>query len=323
MRFQTRAVFLAATALAVALTPVRSAAQTPFTRIVVFGTSLSDSGNAFALRGAMSTPPDYQLDPLLVPGAPYARGGHHFSNGATWIEQLARSLGVTVTVRPAFASSSGEATNYAVGGARAYNDGKNVNLGNQVQAFLSDAAGVAPSDALFVIEMGSNDIRDAIVAFQTGGFPAAQAVLQQAVASIAQNMQVLYGAGARQFLVWLPPNVALTPALRTLEHASPGAAQLATALTQAFNGGLSGALTQLSGLPGITIRRLNAYALLNGIVADPQMYDLTNVIEACVNPNVAPYACESPDEYLFWDGIHPTRAVHAIVATAAALLVQP
>jgi phospholipase/lecithinase/hemolysin len=86
MRFHTRAFFLAATALAVAVTPVRTAAQAPFARIVVFGTSLSDSGNAFALRGAMSTPPNYQLDPLLVPGAPYARGGLHFSNGATWIE---------------------------------------------------------------------------------------------------------------------------------------------------------------------------------------------------------------------------------------------
>ena len=296
MRFKTRAFLLAATALAVAVAvvPVRTAARASFTHIVVFGTSLSDSGNAFALRGATSTPPDYQLDPLLVPGAPFARGGLHFSNGATWVEQLARSLGLAGSVRPAFASESGDATNYAVGGARAYNDGKNVNLGDQVQAFLADTGGVAPPDALYVIEMGSSDIRDAIVAFQSGGFPAAQVVLQQGLASISQNIQLLYGAGARRFLVWLPPNVALTPALRTLEHASPGAMALATALTQAFNGGLSGVLTQLSVLPEITIQRFNAYVLLNAIVADPQTYDLTNVTDACVNPNIAPFACDVP-----------------------------
>ena len=322
MRFRTHALCLAAAAV-VAATTVPTAAEAPLSRIVVFGTSLSDSGNAFALRGAANTPPDYQLDPLLVPGAPYARGGLHFSNGATWIEQLARPLGLAGSVRPAFASESAGGTNYAVGGARAYADGKNMNLGDQVQAFLVDAGGAAPPDALYVIEMGSNDIRDAIVAYQAGGFPAAQAVLGKALTAIAQNMQLLYGAGARHFLVWLPPNVALTPALRYLDRVSPGVAALGTASTQGFNAGLGGLLTSLSALPGMHIQRLNTYALLNSIVADPSAYDLTNVTSACVTPNVAPFQCARPDEYLFWDGIHPTRAVHTIVATAAALLLHP
>jgi outer membrane lipase/esterase len=300
-----------------------SARERPSLALVVFGTSLSDSGNAFALRGSSSTPPDYELDPLLMPSAPYAQGGHHFTNGATWIEQLARSLGSAGSVRPAFAADSPQATNYAVGGARAYQDGKNLNLGAQVQTFLTDAANVAPSDAFYVIEMGGNDLRDAVVAFQTGGLPAAQGVLQQAVGSIAQNIQVLHGAGARNFLVWLPPNIALTPALRRLDLASPGVAQLATALTQQFNAALGTALTQLSALPGIRIERLDAFTLLNQIVAEPQAYDLVNVTEACVTPNVAPFSCDRPDEYLFWDGMHPTRAAHTVVATAAARLLRP
>ena len=313
--------FLAfASAVTFCTSTVAAGERQPYSAIVVFGTSLSDSGNAFALRGGTSTPPDYMLDPLLIPGTPYARGGHHFSNGPTWIEQFARSLGLYGSVRPAFGSNSPRATNYAVGSARAYDDGKNVNLGTQVQAFLSDYGGAAPSDALYVIEMGSSDIRDAIVAFQTGGFPAAQAVLQQALASIASNIQLLYGAGAREFLVWLPPNVGLTPAIGMLEQLSPGVAQLAAALTQVFNAGLSALLDQLSGLAGITIHRLDAYALLNAIVTDPQAYGLGNVIDACVTPNEAPFFCQRPDEYLFWDGIHPTVAVHTITASAAALV---
>ena len=103
---------------------------------------------------------------------------------------------------------------------------RHVNLGDHVQAFLIDARGLARSDALYVIEMGSNDIRDAIVAYQVGGSPAAQAVLAKALTAIAHNMQLLYGAGARHFLVWLPPNVALTPALRYLDRVSPGVATL-------------------------------------------------------------------------------------------------
>ena len=311
--------FLACTvALGLGTAGLSSQARAPYSAIVVFGTSLSDSGNAFALRGGTNTPPDYILDPLLVPAAPYARGGHHFSNGATWVEQFARSLRLAGSVRPAFGSGSLKGTNYAVGAARAYDDGHNFNLSNQVQAFLADHGGSAPSDALYVIEMGGNDIRDAIVAYRTGGPLAAQAILEQAIPSIAIHIRLLYQAGARHFLVWLPPNLALTPAIRMLDQMSPGAAQLATGLSQLFNAGLDGVLTQLAALPGISIARFDASALLSDIVANPQSYGLTNAREVCVRPADEPFFCQAPDEYLFWDGIHPTRAAHTIVAQAVA-----
>src|SRR6186997_1287566 len=121
--------------LALAMPASTVSAQSRFSGIVVFGTSLSDSGNAFTMFGDQSTPPDFTLNPLLVPSAPYARGGHHFSNGATWVEQVARSLGLAGSVRPAYQSSS-DATNFAVAGARAREDGSNVNLPEQVDAFL-------------------------------------------------------------------------------------------------------------------------------------------------------------------------------------------
>ena len=63
--------------------------------------------------------------------------------------------------------------------------------------------------------------------------------------------------------------------------------------------------------------RLDAEALLNDIVARPQEYGVANVREACITPNVAPFFCQRPDDYLFWDGIHPSRATHAIVAATA------
>src|SRR2546422_10941668 len=85
--------------------PGWAAAQSRFSGIVVFGTSLSDPGNAFALSGEAATPPDFMLDPLLIPSAPYARGGHHFSNGATWVEQFARSVGLRDGVRAALATT--------------------------------------------------------------------------------------------------------------------------------------------------------------------------------------------------------------------------
>ncbi len=127
----------------VLLAPGICAAQTTFGRIVVFGTSLSDPGNAFALIGQMSTPPYDTLDTFLIPDAPYANGGHHFSNGATWIEQFARPLGLAGNAGPAFQGSGMEATNYAVGGARAREVGPDT-LSAEVGAFLNDFGGAAP-----------------------------------------------------------------------------------------------------------------------------------------------------------------------------------
>jgi phospholipase/lecithinase/hemolysin len=184
--------------LALAPTPPAARAQAAYDGVVVFGTSLSDAGNAFVLWGTASTPSDYQLDPLLVPTAPYAQGGHHFTNGRTWVEQLAGSLGHAGSVRPAFKSEGTVATNYAVAAARARDDGKNLNLTAQVDAFLEATSGVASSDSLYVIEMGGN------------------------------------------------------------------------------------------------------------------------VTAACITPGAEPFACITPDEYLFWDGIHPTAAVHRIIAQRAA-----
>ena len=325
MKLRTLAVF----AVALATAPTLSAQpNAPYSGIVVFGTSLSDSGNAFALRGGTDTPPDYDLSPLLVPNTPYTRGGHHFSNGATWVEQFARSLGLAGTVRPAYGSESPIATNYAVGAARACDapGDENVNLADQVAAFLADSSGVAPSDALYVIEMGGNDVRDGIAAalgvLQRGGtfqqaVQAAAPILACAQQGIQTAIVTLQQAGATHFLVWTAPDLGLTPAIRSL---GPGAMQVATFLTTLFNNQMLlpmiEALDQAS--EDVDIAVLDAFTLLREISANPVNFGLTNTMNPCVTPNAAPFFCQAVDEYLFWDGIHPTEAGHALVAHEAA-----
>jgi phospholipase/lecithinase/hemolysin len=288
----------------------------PFDRIVVFGTSLSDPGNAFALTGENISPPGYGMTGLalltLIPDFPYAKGGNHFSNGPTWIEQLAKPIGLEWSVRPAMRESIRGSSNYAVGGTRARNgvDGE-VWLSQQVTAFLRDAGPHVPSNALFVIEMGGNDIRDALAL----GDPA---IIGAALTSIAQNIQILYGAGARKFLVWNAPNLALTPAIRTLGILDPRIPVFAEQLTLGFNANLSAILGMLSGLPGIEIVRFDAFGALNMIVARPAAFGLRDVTTACITPNVPPFQCQHPNRQLFWDGIHPTRAAHGIIALLVA-----
>ena len=284
MRVWKTAVVGALAVVALETATVRTAAQGPFASIVAFGTSLSDSGNAFALRGGTNTPPDYLLDPLLVPSAPYARGGHHFSNGATWIEQFARSQGLAGSARPAY-RSSGAGTNYAVGAARAYEDGRNLNLSAQVDAFLGDVGGVAPSDALYTIEIGGNDIRDALVAYPTG------------------HGAILRG---RQYLDLHQHHAAVCRGRENLHRLARPQCGTDSRDTEArhneswrgtagdrSHGGLQHRLSTVSSrscqllLPGIRIVRLDAFGLLQNIVNTPDAFGLTDVTSACVTPGIA------------------------------------
>ena len=94
-------------------------------------------------------------------------------------------------------------------------------------------------------------------------------------------------------------------------------------MTQAFNAGLDGTVSQLAWLPEIDIVRLDADQLLQTLVANGSLFGFTHVTTACITPNVAPFTCQDPDEFLFWDGIHPTRAVHAIIANEAIAVLTP
>jgi phospholipase/lecithinase/hemolysin len=286
----------------------------PFDGIVVFGDSLSDPGNAFALTGRNLAPPSYGMDTpeellTLVPDAPYAKGGNHFSNGPTWIEDLGKAIGLGASVGPAFAPGHPNATNYAVGGARARAVPGSFHLSVQVNAFLSDFPRGAPADTLFVVALGGNDVRDAL---QLGN----PAVIADAVGSIANHIGILYGTGARKFLVWNAPNIAVTPAVRAVAAVNPGVPVLAiaTQLSAGFRDGLDLALGKLAALPGIEIVRFDAFTEINNIVANPAKFGLNDATTACITPNVPPFQCRQPDRHLFWDGIHPTRAGHAIAA---------
>lgn len=107
-------------------------------------------------------------------------------------------------------------------------------------------------------------------------------------------------------------NPGKAPAVQML---GPQATAGASALALQYNFFLAQLRMQLmQALPGIEIRIVDLYALLDRIVASPGSYGLANVNDACVTPNQAPFHCANPDSHLFWNGIHPTKVVHEIVA---------
>jgi outer membrane lipase/esterase len=287
--------------------------------LVIFGDSLSDTGNQHAASGTLSVPPYTELDALRIPGDPYARGGIHFSNGRVWIEHVAAALGAGGDARPAL-DSKGTAANYAWSGARASGlDDRD--LSGQVSAYLADVNGSASDETLYVLFLGGNDVRDALF---LGTLEGAAMHLGAALTDIGVNINALSAAGARRFLILNSPDVGLVPALAGFPaNARPAA----TCLSLMFNlGNMAPASCAASflGLAGIAanladsgaeVTLVDVFAFINGVAANKVVFGITNATEACVEPLQPPYHCESPNDYLFWDGIHPTKVVHRLLAT--------
>lgn len=311
-----RKCFRASVLMLVMLAPRWAVADGPFGRLVTFGDSLSDSGNAFVLIGQVSVAPF-----ALIPDAPYARGGLHFSNGETWVEQLAKSLQLNASAGPAL-RAPGVFSNYAVGGARARPGGQ-VDLTTEVGLFLVDVGNRAPGDALYVVFIGGNDVRDALGALAmdpSGG--ASGTILVQAVTAIADNITLLASIGARRFLVVNAPDLGLVPAVRLQGPAVQASARW---LSMAFNQRLEGVLAGVEAALPVTITHFDLFSFIDNTVASPASAGFTEVQMPCVTPGTTVHAiCSHPDAYLFWDGIHPTRRGHAVLARqVGAILAQP
>jgi phospholipase/lecithinase/hemolysin len=296
-------------------------------RLVVFGTSLSDTGNSFywlsrpdnvGCGTPLNVPPYAALDELLTPDGPYAKGGHHVSNGATWAEGVARGLALAGNARPALANAGTSASNYAVFGARAVAVNCRFNLLDQVSAYLADFP-QASASTLVAIEIGSNDVRDAL----TAG-PDAIQTIQNALGGVIQSVTLLHQHGVRSFVFLNVPDVGKTPAVRMLEYFYPGTMEGANKLAMGFNKGLlDGVVPYVYSLGGGSQARIvDIYETLNLVVEHKESYGFVNVTDACVTPNRAPFQCTNPDSYLFWDGIHPTKAMHAIIAQQALAVIS-
>ena len=297
------------------LVPSLANADLSFNRIITFGDSLSDPGNYFVLTG------DFVVRPFVpVPDAPYLIGGFHFSNGPTWVEQLATDLRMPASGAPAFLFP-GMFTNYAIGRSRAREVPQadlacaSCYLAAQVEKFLKDFHGRAPQNALYVVFIGSNDLRDALEVFDLNDLGPSFTIIATAISATQQNIEALLEAGARKFLIANLPNVGITPYVT--HFGPPGAVDAAEFLSGWYNAQLEEMLAGFSG-SGIQRTTLDVYTLLNKLVDEPSLAHLTNATNSCLAFGVFQGAiCAYPKDYLFWDGIHPTTTGHDALSDEA------
>jgi len=279
----------------------------PITDVYFFGDSLTGTGNVQEVYAALPTKPPGL--PATVPGAPYDPGGRA-SNGPVYADVLATGLGFD-----ALASSRG-GNNFAFGGART----RYHIFGPQFQGIIEQVAafrarpGAAAPNALYVLWAGSNNLQDIFLGRTTDvlGNPIPNPA--ETRADIRSMIDSLYDEGARTLLVPNVPDLSRVPRLTAI---TDSAGQMgARLLVQAFNAALDAVLDEAeSDLPGLRLIRFDSFAAFNDILLNPTAFGLTNTTDRCYTGDDLTFTgggsvCANPDEYFFWDGIHPTTAVH-------------
>ncbi len=269
-----------AVGLAVAA-PSRAAVDDLF----VFGDSLSDVGNVGStFLGQFAIPPE--------------NFGDRFTNGFTWVEVLTGNLGLALD-----GFSRGGGDNYAHGGATTGNGTAGLgvirNLGRQLSDYLGDNPTLTAS-SLHVVWAGANDYFDG------------QTNTAAPVGNLAADIDTLIAHGATQLLVPNLPPLGQTPDFKgTADEAAQDA------LATSHNALLEAQLATLDDDPALAVYRLDVAGLFDELLADPNAFGITNITDQAINSGPGGGVVTNPDEYLFWDGKHPTGYAHALLGDIA------
>jgi phospholipase/lecithinase/hemolysin len=301
-------------------TPILVNAQAPvFTQVVVFGDSLSDDGNiAHRARDLVGFPypssnfnySDYRFtdDTNTSPAANSYVG--------TWHEQLEKTfLGLAVAK-----NSLDGGTDYAFGGATTRDGTQDRtiinnpfpfgggdftitidNMGKQINDYLDSHA--TDPNALYILWGGGNDLFDD---------HSAQSVIDTAN-RIGGLIVRLAKMGARNFLVPNVPPLGAVPnsfgdptRVLALDYASAIYRDHLNSVIASTVSGLKG-----SGIT-IDVHTFDVWLDVIRVLGQPAHYNFVNTIDSAQGASGV-----NPDQYLFWDDIHPTTGGHFELAKEA------
>ena len=279
-----------------------SASAQSFSDVVVFGDSLSDSGNAAQANGLPA--------------------GNSFTTNPdpVWAEIVAEAFGASGQ------NSLGGGSNYAFAGA-CVNPATPCTqdivptVTEQIDLYLSARGGSADPGALYAVWGGANDVADSAVNDTANALGHALAAADVAVAQMSR----LREAGARLVVVANVPDISLTPYAVNLGPLVQGALG---AFADEYNKKLHAGIRE--GEDGVV--PVNLHALVREIAANPGAYGFTSVTgTACGAPNASSavsilcgpagsplpvtYASGANETHLFADRSHPSGAGHAMMAT--------
>lgn len=278
-----------ASALSIAAVATPAAAQ-HIDRIVVFGDSYADIGNALRLAG---------VNPLTT--QVYTTG--RFSGGTNYIDTLSTLLNV-----PQY--------NFAIGGARTNNGNQTTGLPGltfEVQQFLAGggALGFPTVDTtldqsdLVAVSIGGNDAR--FYQQSSGTIAGAPAAAATAVTSFQQNFDLVMAHGTPT-ISFLAGDTGRLPEIA----ANPAGAAVRTAYSTAFNNGVQQVLAGYAA-QGSVVHYLDLTKVLDNVIANPTAFGITNGLTCPAFPGNTTCAANASGFLFYGDLLHLTSNGFAIV----------
>jgi len=279
-----------------ALAPVTTAGE-----LIVFGDSLSDTGNLASVPDRGPFPPPFYE-------------GSRVSNGPVAVEVLAGLLDTGLSAsRHLVGSYSGN--NFAVAGARAGGD-ELIDLKFQVGAYLLFNGGVAAADNVYLLLIGGNDIRDARGARSRE----ARRILRDAANEIDEQVRLLISAGARAVMLVNVPDIGRIPESLAIaaERGGRAIARRASRYTAQFNRDLARKVSRIERDTGLDLVLFDLERVVDDIIENAAARRFTNTEDGCLNTSILEFeaGCANGanfDRYVFFDQIHPSARTHDIV----------
>ena len=278
-------------------------ARADFTEIVVFGDSLSDTGNLASVNNGFPNPPFY--------------AGSRVSNGPVAVEGLAEKMGLSAEPSLHLVAGSGGG-NFAVAGARA-GGSEPIDLAMQVGAYLLQVGGIASAETLYVMFIGGNDVRDA----RDVPHSEAKIILSAATDVIDQQLRTIIAAGAQHIMVVNAPDIGRIPetSLLAAQIGNKHLARKASRRSEMFNRQLHRIVRQIEHDSGLDLVLFDLDAYLEKILNNAYAYGFSNTQDACFSTQTFVFNpdCESGqrfDQHLFFDEIHPSARSHERLSRA-------
>jgi phospholipase/lecithinase/hemolysin len=258
----------------------------------VFGDSVSDTGNSFAFTGG-----------LIPPSLLYFNG--RYSNGPVAVEILDSLLGDAFTLDPT--------NNFAFGGATTGRENSIDNdLGTNFPGVLDEidayaarvgSNGVDP-DGLYIIWAGPNDLIDPLLGTSNVD---PSLLIQQGTLNLVNAAKTLSDLGAENIVMPSLLNLGRLP----ISQDNP--IEL-TAVSKAFNASVALGLGNLD----FEVTSVDLYGAGEAIAANPASFGFSNTTDALLYRQLGPNPPSNPEEYFFWDSLHPTTQGHAVLADTLA-----